>query len=71
MGRFFNTMVMNLRRFPVGRDMEKMRRKYNERVKEETVVPILSPEEIIRIKRVANMAKAREVRAKKREEKHV
>ena len=70
MGNFFNTMVMNLRRFPMGRDMEKMRRKYNDRMKEENTVEILSPEEIIRIKRVANMAKAREAMAKKREAKN-
>ena len=51
----------------MGRDMEKMRRKYNERMKEETIVPILSPEEIIRIKKIANLARAREALAKKRE----
>ena len=60
MGEFFNEVVMDMHKVPVGRtkkteSLEGLRVKFNEEQKEETV----------KEKRVANLVKAREAKAKK------
>jgi len=72
MGVFFNSMIMNLRRIPGSKAMEQMRKEYNI-VKDDSLPSTLitgaentPPADILKQKRQANMAKAREAKKEKR-----
>jgi len=60
MGKFFNENVMNSKRIPLSRELEKLRRKYNEKQQETKI----EPEEV----KVDGWAKAREAKARKKAE---
>ena len=83
MGNFFNRVLLNQKKFPVSKDMERMRQDFNASIRQ-TSVPVLlpdenvattslagettvgvmekTPEQLLKEKRQAQMAKARAAR---------